>query len=394
VTDYSDRLCSPEETLRRVAPWLWTYGITRLSRLTTLDNTGIPVWNAVMPNAKSIVINQGKGISDLDAKVSATMEALERAVAGAPRVEAVTASWAGLLEAGNRVDSLPSLVGAGRDDLGKHDRIEWISGIDLIAGGDVFVPFEAVMLDRTRATSRFWQSSDGLASGNSRNEAALHGLLERVERDAHVLWQVTPATKAAERCVDPYSLGDPVVSDLTGRLERAGLRLRLFDITSDIGVPCYTALLAPANILERKEPRYLEVVQGGGAHPDPVRAAIRAITETAQSRLTFISGARDDIDPASFTQPLPETTRLSLSAEPRAAEPREAPTTHGAEALLDSTLARLRQVGITSAIAVSLAGDELPFSVVKMIVPQLENPEGARKRRYGERAISHTLTAF
>jgi ribosomal protein S12 methylthiotransferase accessory factor len=394
VTDYSDRLCPPEETLRRVAPWLSTYGITRLSRLTTLDNTGIPVWNAVMPNARSIVINQGKGITDLDARVSATMEALERAVACAPRVETVTASWAELLEAGDRVDPLPCLVGAGRDDLLKHDRIEWIRGIDLITGGEVLVPFEAVILDRTRASSRFWQSSDGLASGNSRDEAALHGLLERIERDAHALWQVTPTPKAAERCVDPYSLGDAVVSDLTARLERAGLRLRLFDITSDIGVPCYTALLAPADILERKEPRYLEVVHGGGAHPDPVRAAIRAITETAQSRLTFISGARDDIDPTSFRHPLPETTRLSLAAEPRAAEPREAAAIHGAEALLGTTLARLKRAGITSAIAISLAGEELPFAVVKMIVPQLENPEGARKRRYGERAISRTLTAF
>ena len=60
------------------------FGVTRLSRLTGLDSIGVPVWNAVSPNARSIVINQGKGITDLDAKVSAAMEALERSIAGDP----------------------------------------------------------------------------------------------------------------------------------------------------------------------------------------------------------------------------------------------------------------------------------------------------------------------
>lgn len=84
VNGYSDRICSPEQTWSRIEAILPRFGITRLSRLTGLDRLGIPVWNAVSPNARSIVINQGKGITDIDAKVSAAMEALERAVAGAP----------------------------------------------------------------------------------------------------------------------------------------------------------------------------------------------------------------------------------------------------------------------------------------------------------------------
>ena len=78
-SSYSDRAIPPEETWRRVEPLLRQHGITRLARLTGLDRIGIPVWNAVAPNARSIVINQGKGITDIDARVSAAMEALERA---------------------------------------------------------------------------------------------------------------------------------------------------------------------------------------------------------------------------------------------------------------------------------------------------------------------------
>jgi ribosomal protein S12 methylthiotransferase accessory factor len=387
---YSDRSCTPEETLKRIEPLLARFGITRLSRLTTLDNNGIPVWNAVVPNSRSIVINQGKGITDIDAKVSAAMEALERAVACAPRVQTTETSWKALAEAGEAVEPLPCLIGARQEDVGYEDRMEWIRGLDPMTGGDVFVPFEAVALDRTKPC-RFWQSSDGLASGNTPKEAILHGLLERIERDAHVLWQVTSTSAGHRRCVDPLFQEDPVVTSLTERLQRAGLMLRLFDITSDIGIPCYSALLAPADILERKHPRFLDATHGSGAHPSPVRAMIRAITEAAQSRLTFISGARDDIDPAAFEQPLPETTRRSLRAEPQRVRHKQAVPVSGAEALLAFTLERLKAAGIDRVIAVPLTGDDLPFCVAKVLVPQLENPEGERKRRFGERAISRSL---
>ncbi len=72
---------SPRETLSRVEPLLAGFGITRVARHTGLDDIGIPVWCAYAPNSRSIVIAQGKGLTDIDAKVSTVMEALERAVA-------------------------------------------------------------------------------------------------------------------------------------------------------------------------------------------------------------------------------------------------------------------------------------------------------------------------
>lgn len=66
---------------------------------------------------------------------------------------------------------------------------------------------------------------------------------------------------------------------------------------------------------------------GAGAHPNPGRAAIRAVTEAAQSRLTHISGAIDDIHPETFARPLLAHLRELLFIEP----------THDAHAL-DTTL--------------------------------------------------------
>ncbi|WP_194291760.1 YcaO-like family protein [Rhizobium sp. ICMP 5592] len=391
TSTYSDRVCSAEETLRRIEPHLTAHGITRLGRLTGLDKIGIPVWQSVSPNARSIVINQGKGIADIDAKVSAAMEALERTIAGAPHISTVASSRNRLLAAGHDADSLPSLIGIGQADIGDDEEVAWVEGYDLIAERNVWVPFEAITLDRTARQSRFWQSSDGLASGNVLTEAILHGLLERIERDAEALWEVSEPESRLSTCVDPLSFGDPVLEGLMARITAAGLTLRLFDDTSDIGIPVYYALLGPAEISRMQHVRYLDVTAGSGAHPSAVRAVIRAVTETAQSRLTFISGARDDIDTEAFGRRLPDSLRRYFDATPKPSARREASLPCGANALLYLVIDRLRQAGINSAIAVSLTDPSLPFAVAKLLVPQLENPAGDRKRRFGYRAISKTL---
>jgi ribosomal protein S12 methylthiotransferase accessory factor len=50
---------------------------------------------------------------------------------------------------------------------------------------------------------------------------------------------------------------------------------------------------------------------------------------------------------------------------------------------------RARRLG--PAIALPLSDGTLPFSVVKIFVPALENPEGGRLRRFGSRALSRAL---
>ena len=366
------------------------FGITRLSRLTGLDRLGIPVWNAVSPNARSIVINQGKGIADLDAKVSAAMEALERAVAGRPLVSARRASRDELAREGEAFLPLNGLVAARRAVLAGDEPVDWLPGRDLATGTRVWVPRDAVALDRTQTAPRFWQSSDGLASGNDETEAILHGLLERIERDADRLWRLMPRVRRLATAVDPASLGDAVVDRLAGAMRSAGLELRLFDITSDIGVPVFAALLGEAGILARTAPLFHGATIGYGAHPAAARAAIRALTEVAQSRLTYISGARDDLFAETFSRPLAAETLALFAAEPRPAGMPDAPRGDAA-ALLTHCRARLAAAGIAQAVAVPLADATLPVSVVKLVVPGLESPEGARRLPLGPRALSRLV---
>ncbi|WP_132558251.1 YcaO-like family protein [Rhizobium sullae] len=382
---------SPSETLTRVEPFLADFGITRIARHTGLDRIGIPVWCAYTPNARSIVVAQGKGLSDDDAKVSAVMEALERAVAGNPSVDTVQTSARRLQESGYRFEKLNCLIGLHENDIGDDEEIEWALGRELLSGTEMYVPFEAAVLDRTR-DCRFWMSSDGLASGNTLKEAMLHGILERIERDAHVLWQVGNDRDRYLRCIDPRGFQDPALDQLIEKIETAGLVLRLFDMTSDIAIPCFTAILGPHGVRDDANVRFVEVTAGSGAHPSPVRAAIRALTEAAQSRLTYISGARDDISPETFLKPLPLQTRRAFQAVP-ATPATIAPTQpQSLSQHLDHTLNALRERQIDNVIVLALSDPALPFSVAKIFIPALENPDGGgRARRFGNRAVSKAI---
>lgn len=387
---YSDRICGPEETWSRIEALLPRFGITRLSRLTGLDRIGIPVWNAVSPNARSIVINQGKGITDIDAKVSAAMEALERAIAGEPLVSARNASRREFRESGDACLPLDTFVAAGQAFLSEDESLDWLAGYDIVTAGPVWVPREAICLDRTNPAPRFWQSSDGLASGNSETEAILHGLLERIERDADRLWRLLSRERRLATAIDPAAFADPVVDDLAGRFRKADLELRLFDITSDLAIPTYAAMLGDTGLLTKKRPLFHDATIGYGTHPVAARAAIRALTEVAQSRLTYISGARDDLFAETFTRPLPLETLALFQASPRTANAYPAPEGDTA-ALLAHCTETLSACGIVSIVAVSLSGPALPVSVVKVVVPTLENPEGARRHAVGSRALSRML---
>jgi len=368
-------------------------GITRLSRQTDLDCVGLPVWCAYTPNSRSIVIAQGKGLEDIDAKVSAAMEALERAVAGEPITTTTVSSARDLRRRGDCAEPLDCLIASGEQTVGEDEVLTWSLATELLHDRPIHVPQDAALLDRTRP-NRFWMSSDGLASGNTLEEAMFHGILERIERDAHVLWQIVSDHQRDASCVDPRSFADAALSDLIDRIEAAGLILKLFDITSDIGIPCFTALVAPSTINGKIPLRFVEVTGGSGAHPWGVRAAIRAVTEALQSRLTYISGARDDVWPELFTTPLPIQTRSAFLAVPAsvsaAATARPAGTVSD---LLQELLERLRAGGIGSVIALPLTPANLPFSVVKIFIPDLENPAGNRLHRFGQRALARAMRA-
>lgn len=384
------RLHASDETVARVRPWFPRFGITRLGRLTGLDRIGIPVWMATRPAAWTLAVSQGKGVTDADAQASAAMESIEIAVAECPEVPIRMARCSAL---DGRVNLLASLLAAGQLSPDAGEVIGWLRGIDLVTGDPTWVPSDAITLDyRPRSLPcRYWQSTDGLASGNCLWEAVMHGLCERIERDASALWSFRSPAEIRACCVDPDWLGSTAISRFTHQIRQAGHCLRLFDITTDLGIPTFFATISPPPGGATQFWRHFDLASGRGCHPDPRKAALRAVTEAAQSRLTVIAGARDDFDPGLYRAPLAPDLFAYVEASPDTTAKMAAMAPLPQSDMLEHLLVTLERHRIGPVIVVPLM--EEPVAVAKILVPGLENPPGRRRERFGARGMRALMAA-
>src|SRR5262245_39624112 len=184
--DGTHRVRHPEETWETVRPKLDRFGITRIADITGLDIIGIPVIMAVRPLAKTLSVAQGKGRTSMLATVSAVMESIELWHAGyavpRPRHRSTAASE---LDLPYRLRALAAVPGA---LLTEHTPLDWVDAIGMTSGRTVPLPAGLVRL--TSPAEQQWRpvglraGSNGLASGNTLEEAALHALYEIIERDA------------------------------------------------------------------------------------------------------------------------------------------------------------------------------------------------------------------
>jgi ribosomal protein S12 methylthiotransferase accessory factor len=124
-----------------------------------------------------------------------------------------------------------------------------------------------------RGPVAYQADSNGCAAGNTVAEAIVQGFLELVERDAYAIWWYN---RLQRREVDLSQFNDSYIHDLKNQLAESGRRLWVLDVTSDLGVPTYVAILHW--IQDSKE----NIEFGSGAHFDPRIAMLRTLTELNQ----------------------------------------------------------------------------------------------------------------
>jgi YcaO-like protein with predicted kinase domain len=348
-------------------------GITRLGNVTGLDRIGIPVAIAVRPNSRSVSVSQGKGLDLTQAMASALMEATEGFHAEEIG-ECRRATYRELSGDGNIVD--PSLLCTTGRPFDGHQTIPWREGFDLLRHEPCWLPVEIVHTDYTQLLDGYFLAgSNGLASGNHLIEALSAAICELVERDAVALWSALGIAARTERALDIASIDDTDCLALLAKYDAAGMAVRLWNVTTEIGI---AAFLCEIRDLSPGEPDRLRHFHGAGSHPDRGIALCRALTEAAQTRLTYITGIRDDLLPSEYAEPATaDIVDALLDAVRQEIEPssfREAPT-FGADDVgedLRWELERLRSAGITRVVAVDLSRPDFEIPVVRVVIPGLE----------------------
>jgi ribosomal protein S12 methylthiotransferase accessory factor len=284
-----------EESARAVnslsrAELLKNFAISRVSELTGLDGIGLPVYTCVRALSETISIHGGKGLEKSDARCSAIFEAIEFEAAEHPQGKFLIAR-AAEIPAEDRLpieDCFPARASTVND----FTRLAWEEATNIQNGSSKLIPSDLVwMVPRIKDQPLMYlqMGSNGLASGASGEDAMLSGLYEILERDAWTLNQFLLDNCGILPSRTPLINLPPRLESIVRKIEAAGIKLHLFDITNDYRVPVFSAVLVDLS------GNVAGTFGGFGCHLNAEIAAIRAITETAQARCCYISGARDDL---------------------------------------------------------------------------------------------------
>jgi len=391
VAGTADRTSAAGDSIARVTPYLKDYGITRVANVTHLDRVGVPVHTALKPMGTTLSNGSGKGLTMEASKISAIMEAIEQTHWENDHFDRVEATQADLMAQGFQVTDGSDLPLFKLSLWNERLPLEWTIGHDLITGEDVWTPAELVQANlRSRlAISTFVTSSNGLASGNNVFEAILSGLTELVERDAIAMYQANGNRETYDPAIDLDLLsaryGEPF-HGLREQIERAELRLFVFDCTNEVGVPTYKAFVHDLAVSRAG------AFGGYGTSLDPSVALCRAVTEAMQSRGLVIAGSRDD----QFGSV--RDASLMHSNHHEAPPPGDKPLPHREDESTGSIVddvavvaAKLREAGMDRIVVLRHTEPGAPVQVVRVIVPRLEGyrfeqyTPGPRARAAAER---------
>jgi ribosomal protein S12 methylthiotransferase accessory factor len=251
----------------------------------------------------------------------------------------------------------------------------------------VFIPFS-----ENPGVNLFGTTTNGLASGNTIKEATLHAICELLERDVTSFNLVKNATLFVN-----VEQSTKRISQMKTQIEAAGLLFALRYANNPFGLPYFEAY-----VIDEYNSDCTSISSGYGLHPVKEIAAIRAIAEAVQSRLTVIHGGRDDIiDDFEFYEQFNNDKKhdlyLTKKNEIIAADaiiPFDDITEPQAPETIDQALKLIISIlkvnGMEDIFRYVFTEPDDKLQVVKIIIPKLENFSDKLKRM-GPRLLSYIL---
>lgn len=402
------RMASPAATLRRFQHLVdpLTGAVRHLERVESVSADCVHVYTANHAGGAAVATlasvrshhrdhSGGKGSTDLDAKVSALCESLERYSAlFRDREPERLASRDEIGDSAVTVREILHMSAAQYDARVEWNRwhaddfqwipepcpddepISWTPVMSLVTGELSLAPTAAVYLGfRGQGAQYVRGDTNGLAGGNCLEEAVLHAFLELVERDAVAIWWYN---RLALPAVDMDSSSDPYIAKVRDFYDHLERDLWVLDLTSDLAVPCFAA------ISSRRHMARQDIVFGFGAHLDAAIALRRALTELNQMLPTVLKGPEErarqllpefaDVIDWWATSSLESHPYLVPDPEARVRQLRDLATHDNDDLLTDVThcvsLARSRGLDV---LVCDLTRPDIGLSVARVLVPPLRH---------------------
>lgn len=282
--------------------------MTRVARVTGLDRTGVEVACAVRPGGHVLQVCNGKGLTFEDASWGALLETAELwAAENVPPERLVWGARADLEGRRGPTWGADALGSAGALVVPRlwNDavRCAWREATELNTGTPVWVPAQGVYCPPSGAValgpvSVAWTSNGSGAHPDS-GRALLHALLEASERDQLARAFPDGWTEGAvtRRLLRPRGLREaaPRTWALVEALRERGFDAYLFDATPFARTPGALGLPVAAAVLVDRDLGPVPLTAGYACALGRDEALLKALLEAAQSRLTDIHGAREDV---------------------------------------------------------------------------------------------------
>ncbi|XXF76082.1 YcaO-like family protein [Myxococcaceae bacterium GXIMD 01537] len=365
-------------------------GVTRVARVTGLDRTGVEVACAVRPGGHVLQVCNGKGLSYAQAAAGALLETAE--LWAAETLMPGRLRWGSRAELDGRPEaawSAQALGSAGELVVPRlwsdAVRCAWRDATELHSGRRVWVPAQGVHCPPSDASelgpiSVSW-TSNGSGAHPDEARALLHALLEATERDqlARALPEGWTEEGVQRRMLRPVALqrAAPRAAAMAKELRGKGFEVYFFDVSPSVRMPGSMGLPVGAAVLVDLEEGPVPLTAGYACALGRDEALVRALLEAAQSRLTDIHGAREDVAPAdremarAFAQVCAEARARRLGSD----MPDLAADAASPQRAVRRVLKQMRAAGFTQVAAVSLDAPVPGLHVKRVVVPGMRISE-------------------
>jgi ribosomal protein S12 methylthiotransferase accessory factor len=307
TSDGGHRVVTPEETWKRLEPLVSPITGVATSLLRKDERENGLTYSYATGHAFAVVSSDiaavqqnmrfrsgGKGMSDVQARVSGVCEAIER-YSGVWRgtEHVVMSSRRALGEAAVDLNDVmlfseaqfanrkqwnaacsPTHYHVVPEPFDDHAEIAWAPVWSLTNQRARYLPAAFCYYGHPEGRKFFCAAdANGTAAGNTIEEAILQGLFELVERDAIAVWWYNRVPRPA---IDLDSFDLPYVRALKSHYASLGRELWVLDLTHDLDIPVF------AGVSRRINGPSEDLIVSFGAHLDPTIALTRALTETNQ----------------------------------------------------------------------------------------------------------------